>query len=278
MVHGEFERTDMVEFFAQNLDGIATTRSGWILSYGTRTYRPPIVFGDVKRPKPMTVSEIRHAQKLTRKPVKGMLTGAVTILAWSFHREDVPVEETAYQISLALRDEIVDYEKAGIRIVQVDEAAFREKAPLRRKDWPAYFDWAVKSFNLATNTRPETQIHTHMCYSEFGEIIDHINRMDFDVVSIEASRSKGDIIAYFENAGFRRQIGLGVWDIHSPAVPTAGRMTDIVQRSLRRIPSGNFWLNPDCGLKTRQWPEVERTLVRLVEVAKERRNRINLAR
>ncbi len=263
-VHGEYERTDMVEFFAQNLEGIATTQRGWIISYGTRVYRPPVIFGDVKRPKPMTVDEIRYAQTKTKKPVKGMLTGAVTIIAWSFCREDIHLSDVAYQIGLALKDEIRDYEKAGIKIVQVDEAAFREKAPIKKREWPTYFEWAVKSFNLTTNTDPNTQIHTHMCYSEFGEIIQHINQMDFDVISIEASRSKGDIIAFFENIDFKRQIGLGVWDIHSPSVPSVGKMIDIVKRSLHKIPKENFWLNPDCGLKTRQWPEVKRALANMV--------------
>ncbi len=267
LVHGEFERTDMVEFFAQNLDGIATTEAGWVISYGTRAYRPPIIFGDVSRPKPMTVDEIRYTQSKTKKPVKGMLTGAVTIIAWSFCREDIPVSEVAYQIGLALKDEIADYEKAGIKVVQVDEAAFREKAPIKKKQWPEYFDWAVKSFNLTTNTDPKTQIHTHMCYSEFGEIINYINQMDFDVISIEASRSRGDIIKFFENIDFKRQIGLGVWDIHSPAVPSADKMIDIVKRSLQKIPKENFWLNPDCGLKTRQWPEVKEALKNLVVAA-----------
>jgi len=267
LVHGEYERTDMVEFFAQNLDGIATTQSGWIISYGTRVYRPPMIFGDVTRPKAMTVHEIQYAQSKTKKPVKGMLTGAVTIIAWSFCREDISVANVAYQISLALKDEIKDYEAAGIKIVQVDEAAFREKAPIKKREWPGYFDWAVKSFNLATNTNPDTQIHTHMCYSEFGEIINYIDQMDFDVISIEASRSKGDIIAFFENANFKRQIGLGVWDIHSPSVPTVGKMVDIVKRSLQKIPKQNFWLNPDCGLKTRQWPEVKQALANMVVAA-----------
>ncbi len=267
LVHGEFERTDMVEFFAQNLDGIATTERGWIISYGTRAYRPPIIYGDVSRPKPMTVDEIRYAQSRSKKPVKGMLTGSVTIIAWSFCREDIPVSEVAYQIGLALKDEIVDYEKAGIRIVQVDEAAFREKAPIKRAEWPEYFDWAVKSFNLTTNTDPKTQIHTHMCYSEFGEIMNSINEMDFDVISIEASRSKGDIIESFENIDFKRQIGLGVWDIHSPAVPSADKMIEIAKRSLQKIPKRNFWLNPDCGLKTRQWPEVKDALAHMVVAA-----------
>ncbi len=267
LVHGEFERTDMVEFFAQNLDGIATTESGWIISYGTRVYRPPMIYGDVSRPEPMTVDEIRYTQSKSKKPVKGMLTGGVTIIAWSFCREDIPVSEVAYQIGLALKDEIIDYEKAGIKVVQVDEAAFREKAPIRKKEWPQYFDWAVKSFNLTTNTDPKTQIHTHMCYSEFGEIMNYINQMDFDVISIEASRSKGDIIQFFENIDFKRQIGLGVWDIHSPAVPSTDKMIDIVKRSLKKIPKENFWLNPDCGLKTRQWPEVKDALKHMVVAA-----------
>jgi len=215
----------------------------------------------------MTLDEIQYAQAKTNKPVKGMLTGAVTIIAWSYCREDIPLPDVAFQISLALKDEILDYEKAGIKIVQVDEAAFREKAPIKKCDWEEYFDWAVKSFNLATNTNPDTQIHTHMCYSEFGEIIDYINRMDFDVISIEASRSKGDIIRSFEGIDFKRQIGLGVWDIHSPVVPVVEQMLDIVRRSLQRIPKENFWLNPDCGLKTRDWPETIAALQNLVEAA-----------
>ncbi|MBN2831092.1 MAG: 5-methyltetrahydropteroyltriglutamate--homocysteine S-methyltransferase [Candidatus Omnitrophica bacterium] len=268
LVHGEFERTDMVEFFAQRLSGIATTQNGWVISYGTRAYRPPIVFGDVSRPVPMTLDEIKYAQTKTIKPVKGMLTGAVTIIAWSYCREDIPISDVAFQISLALKDEIIDYEKAGIRVVQVDEAAFREKAPIKKRDWEGYFEWAVKSFNLATNTNPNTQIHTHMCYSEFGEIIGYINRMDYDVISIEASRSKGDIIRFFEGIDFKRQIGLGVWDIHSPSVPSVEQMLDIVKRSLQKIPRENFWLNPDCGLKTRDWPETKKSLENLMETAR----------
>jgi 5-methyltetrahydropteroyltriglutamate--homocysteine methyltransferase len=268
LVHGEFERTDMVEFFAQKLSGIATTKNGWVISYGTRAYRPPVIFGDISRPAPMTIDEIKYAQSKTKKPVKGMLTGAVTIIAWSYCRQDIPVADVANQISLALKDEILDYEKAGIKIVQVDEAAFREKAPIKKRNWGEYFDWAVNSFNLATNTDPATQIHTHMCYSEFGEIIDYINRMDCDVISIEASRSRGDIIKSFEEIDFKRQIGLGVWDIHSPVVPSVEQMLDIVRRSLRRIPKENFWLNPDCGLKTRDWPETKESLGNLMEVSK----------
>ena len=271
-VHGEFERTDMVEFFAEQLDGVATTTNGWIISYGTRAYRPPMIFGDVFRPKPMTVKEIVYAQSLTDKPVKGMLTGPVTIIAWSFVREDIAIKNVAYQIGLALRDEIRDYEKAGIKIVQVDEPAIREKAPIKRRDWPKYFDWAIKSFRLSTNTAPETQIHTHMCYSEFGEIIKQIDAMDFDVISIESTRSRGDIIKNFEQINFKRQIGLGVWDIHSPAIPTVDQMKQVANRALKVIPKRNFWINPDCGLKTRGWPETEASLKNLVTLASQLRH------
>lgn len=273
LVHGEFERTDMVEFFAQKLDGIATTENGWIISYGTRCYRPPIIYGDVSRPEPMTIDEIGFAQKQTQKPVKGMLTGPVTILAWSYVREDIPVEEVAYQIALCLQDEVKDYEEKGIKIVQIDEPAFREKAPIKKRNWDKYFNWAVRSFNLIiSQTKPETQIHTHMCYSEFGEIIKYILKMDFDVITIETSRSKGDIIEYFQNVDFKRQIGLGVWDIHSPYVPGVEEMKKIVNRALKAFPKENFWINPDCGLKTRDWPETEIALKNLVKLAKEMRN------
>ncbi len=272
LVHGEFERTDMVEFFAQKMEGIATTENGWIISYGTRCYRPPIIYGDVSRPEPMTIDEIGFAQSQTRKPVKGMLTGPVTILAWSYVREDIPIWEVSYQIALCLQDEIKDYEKEGIKIVQIDEPAFREKAPLKKRNWDEYFNWAVKSFNLIiSQAKPETQIHTHMCYSEFGEIIEYILKMDFDVITIEASRSKGDIIEYFRNVDFRRQIGLGVWDIHSPYVPGVEEMRKIVNRALKAFPEESFWINPDCGLKTRDWPETEAALRNLVELARELR-------
>ncbi len=264
LVHGEFERTDMVEFFAEKLEGITTTAKGWIISYGTRVYRPPIIFGDVFRAEPMTVDEITYAQSLTQKPVKGMLTGPVTIIAWSFVREDIPIAQVAYQLGLALQDEIRDYEKAGIKVAQIDEPAIREKAPIKRKNWKGYFDWAIKSFRLATNTSPETQIHTHMCYSEFGEIVKQIDDMDFDVISIETTRSRGDIIGSFEKVNFKRQIGLGVWDIHSPAVPKVGDMRAIVKRALKVIPKQNFWINPDCGLKTRNWEETKASLKNLI--------------
>ncbi|MCD6539499.1 MAG: 5-methyltetrahydropteroyltriglutamate--homocysteine S-methyltransferase [Candidatus Omnitrophica bacterium] len=272
LVHGEFERTDMVEFFAQKLEGIATTENGWIISYGTRCYRPPVIYGDVSRPEPMTVDEIGFAQSQTRRPVKGMLTGPVTILAWSYVREDIPVWEVSYQIALCLQDEIRDYEKEGIKIIQIDEPAFREKAPVKKRNWGKYFEWAVKSFNLiVSKAKPETQIHTHMCYSEFGEIIGYILKMDFDVITIEASRSKGDIIEYFQNVDFKRQIGLGVWDIHSSYAPEVREMKKIVERALKAFPEENFWINPDCGLKTRDWPETEIGLRNLVELARQLR-------
>jgi len=271
LVHGEFERTDMVEFFAEKLEGIATTKKGWIISYGTRVYRAPIIYGDISRPKPMTVEEIVYAQSLTKKHVKGMLTGPVTIIAWSYVREDIPIEQVAYQLGLALQDEIHDYEKAGIKIAQIDEPAIREKAPIKRKNWKKYFDWAIKSFRLAVNTDPKTQIHTHMCYSEFGEIVKEINDMDFDVISIETTRSRGDIIKSFEKANFKRQIGLGVWDIHSPAVPNVENMKEVVKRALKVIPKENFWINPDCGLKTRNWEESLKSLKNLITLSKDLR-------
>lgn len=271
LVHGEFERTDMVEFFAQKLSGFASTEHGWVLSYGTRVYRPPIIFGDISRPNPMTLDEIKYAQTKTNRPVKGILTGPVTMLAWSYCREDIPIEDIAYQLALALKDEILDYEREGIKIVQVDEPAFREKAPIKKRDWQRYFNWAVRAFNLATNTSPETQIHTHMCYSEFGEIIEYILKMDFDVISIEASRSRGDIIKYFQNVGFERQIGLGVWDVHSPMVPSVEDMAEIVKRALEVFPKESLWINPDCGLKTRGWEETKAALRNLVELAKKLR-------
>ncbi|WP_163328456.1 5-methyltetrahydropteroyltriglutamate--homocysteine S-methyltransferase [Desulfurobacterium thermolithotrophum] len=271
-VHGEFERTDMVEFFAEKMKGIATTGNGWVISYGTRCYRPPIIYGDVERDGQMTVSEIAFAQSLTEKPVKGMLTGPVTIIAWSYVREDIPTSEVAYQIALALKDEIKDYEEAGIKIVQIDEPAIREKAPIKKRNWDEYFDWAIKSFRLChSSVKPETQIHTHMCYSEFGEIINYIVDMDFDVISIEASRSKGDIIETFEKVAFDRQIGLGVWDIHSPYVPSPEEMEVIVERALKVIPKENFWINPDCGLKTRRWEEVIPALKNMITVARKLR-------
>jgi 5-methyltetrahydropteroyltriglutamate--homocysteine methyltransferase len=269
LVHGEPERSDMVEFFAERLDGIATTDNGWIISYGTRGYRPPIIYGDVLRPEPMTVEEISYAQSLTDKPVKGMLTGPVTIIAWSFVREDVPRENVAYQIALALQEEVSDYEDADIGMIQIDEPAFRELAPNKRSAWDDYFAWATGAFRLATaKALPETQIHTHMCYSEFNEIISYIQQMDFDVISIEATRSKGEVIGSFEEADFDRQIGIGVYDIHSPAVPEESEIGEVIRRSTQVIPKENFWINPDCGLKTRAWEETIPALSNMVNQAK----------
>ncbi len=272
LVHGEFERTDMVEFFAQRLEGVATTKHGWVLSYGSRVYRPPIIYGDVYRPKPMTLEEISYAQSLTEKPVKGMLTGPVTILNWSFYREDIPKREIAYQIALALLEEVKDLERAGIKIIQIDEPAFREGAPLKRRDWEEYFDWAVKAFRLCSKAQPQTQIHTHMCYSEFNEVLEYIYQMDFDVISIEASRSKGELISAFESfKGWDRQIGIGVYDIHSPAIPTKEQMRAVLERAMRVLPVELLWVNPDCGLKTRKWEEVIPSLKNMVETARELR-------
>lgn len=275
LVHGEFERTDMVEFFAQKLEGVATTKHGWVLSYGSRVYRPPIMYGDVYRPKPMTVEEIAYAQSLTEKPVKGMLTGPVTILNWSYYREDIPKREIAYQIALALLEEVKDLEKAGIKVIQIDEPAFREGAPLKRRDWAEYFDWAVKSFRLCSKAQPQTQIHTHMCYSEFNEVLDYIYQMDFDVISIEASRSKGEIISAFERfEGWDRQIGIGVYDIHSPVIPTKEQMKAVLERAMKVLPVELLWVNPDCGLKTRRWEEVIPSLKNMVDTAKELREEL----
>ncbi len=267
-VHGEFERTDMVEFFAQKLDGFATTKNGWLVSYGTRVYRPPLIYGDVSRPNSLTLNEIGFAQGLTKKPVKGMLTGPITIIAWSFVREDISISEVAYQIALCLKDETKDYERKGIKIVQIDEPAFKEKAPLKKRNWPGYFAWAIKAFNLAGRAKPQTQIQTHMCYSEFSEIIKYIIRLDFDVLLIEASRSRGDIVGSFKDVNFQKQIGLGVWDIHSPEVPSIKDMAKIIDSALSLFPKENLWLNPDCGLKTRDWRETNLALKNLVELAK----------
>lgn len=271
LVHGEFERTDMVEYFAQKLDGIATTKKGWIISYGTRGYRPPIIFGDVSRPKPMTLEEISFAQSLTKKPVKGMLTGPVTIISWSFVRDDIPVYEVAYQVALCLQDEIKDYERRGIKIVQIDEPAFKEKAPIKKRDCDEYFKWAVKSFNLSSKSKPETQIHTHMCYSEFNDIIDSIAAMDADVLSIETSRSQMELLDVFANFNYSKEIGPGVYDIHSPRVPSVEEMVSLLQKAAKVLNTDQIWVNPDCGLKTRAWPETKSALEKMVIAAQEMR-------
>lgn len=265
LVHGEPERNDMVQYFAELLDGFATTAGGWVQSYGSRCVRPPILFGDVRRPTPMTVDWSRYAQSLTSKPVKGMLTGPVTILAWSFVRDDLPIADVADQVALAIRQETVDLQGAGLAIVQVDEPALRELLPLRRADQPDYLDWSVRSFRLATSgVSDATQIHTHLCYSEFGEVIDSIARLDADVTSIEAARSHMEILGDLDAAGFTNQVGPGVYDIHSPRVPSEGEIAELLREAVAAMPAERLWVNPDCGLKTRRDDEVEAALGALV--------------
>ncbi|SPT52069.1 5-methyltetrahydropteroyltriglutamate--homocysteine S-methyltransferase [Actinomadura madurae] len=275
LVHGEPERNDMVQYFAEQLDGYAATEHGWVQSYGSRYVRPPILHGDVARPRPMTVEWATYAQSLTSRPVKGMLTGPVTMLAWSFVRDDQPLSDTARQVALALRDEIADLEAAGIRVIQVDEPALRELLPLRAADRPAYLDWAVGAFRLATSgVADSTQIHTHMCYSEFGEIIGAIGALDADVTSVEAARSRMELVGDLRAAGYENGIGPGVYDIHSPRVPSAEEMEDNLRRALRAVEPARLWVNPDCGLKTRAYPETEASLRNLVAAARRVREEV----
>jgi 5-methyltetrahydropteroyltriglutamate--homocysteine methyltransferase len=270
LVHGEPERNDMVQYFAEQLDGYAVTENGWVQSYGSRYVRPPILHGDVSRPRPMTVGWAGYAQSRTSKPVKGMLTGPVTMLSWSFVRDDQPLAETARQVALAVRDEIADLEAAGIRIIQVDEPALRELLPLRRSDRDAYLAWAVGAFRLATSGAADaTQIHTHMCYSEFGEIIDAIAGLDADVTTVEAARSRMEFIADLTAAGYARGIGPGVWDIHSPRVPDVAEMAEALALAVGVIGPTRLWANPDCGLKTRGYAETEAALRNLVAAARQ---------
>ncbi|MCS6974916.1 MAG: 5-methyltetrahydropteroyltriglutamate--homocysteine S-methyltransferase [Cyclobacteriaceae bacterium] len=272
LVHGEFERNDMVEYFGEQLEGFAFTQNGWVQSYGSRCVKPPIIYGDVWRPKPMTVEWSLYAQSLTTKPVKGMLTGPVTILQWSFVRNDQPRKQTCLQIALAIRDEVVDLEKAGIRIIQIDEPAIREGLPLRKSDWKEYLDWAVKAFRVASaGVQDETQIHTHMCYSEFNDIIEHIADMDADVITIECSRSQMELLDAFAHFNYPNDIGPGVYDIHSPRVPAKTEILQLLSKAKTVIPARQLWVNPDCGLKTRQWPETEKALSEMVEAAREMR-------
>jgi len=269
LVHGEFERTDMVEHFGELLAGFAFTGNGWVQSYGSRCVKPPIIVGDVSRPRPMTVEWARYAQAQTAKPVKGMLTGPVTILQWSFVRDDLPRDQVCRQIALALRDEVQDLEAAGIAIIQVDEPALREGLPLRRDSWATYLDWAAECFRLATaGVRDDTQIHTHMCYSEFNDIIAAIADLDADVISIETARSRMELLTAFERFHYPNEIGPGVYDIHSPAVPEIGAMVDLLRRACRTLKPEQLWVNPDCGLKTRGWPEVDAALRNLVAAAR----------
>lgn len=272
LVHGEAERNDMVEYFAEQLEGYVFTRFGWVQSYGSRCVKPAIIYGDLSRPRPMTVDWIRYAQQQTDRIMKGMLTGPVTMLMWSFAREDVPREVQARQLALAIRDEVCDLEAAGIRIIQIDEAAFREGLPLRREQWRHYLDWAVEAFRLcASGVRDETQIHTHMCYSEFNDVIESIAAMDADVITIETSRSQMELLEAFRAFDYPNDIGPGVYDIHSPRVPDTADMVQLLEKAAECIPAERLWVNPDCGLKTRGWPETEAALVNMVAAARQLR-------
>ncbi|OAJ65383.1 5-methyltetrahydropteroyltriglutamate--homocysteine S-methyltransferase, partial [Paraburkholderia ginsengiterrae] len=269
LVHGEAERNDMVEYFGEQLWGYAFTENGWVQSYGSRCVKPPIIYGDVYRPEPMTVETTRYAQSLTQRVMKGMLTGPVTMLQWSFVRDDQPRATTALQLALEIRDEVVDLEKAGIRIIQIDEPAFREGLPLRRADWPAYLEWATRVFRIsAAGVADQTQIHTHMCYSEFNDILPSIAAMDADVITIETSRSAMKLLDGFGAFAYPNEIGPGVYDIHSPRVPGTEAMQRLLERACEVIPAERLWVNPDCGLKTRGWPETEAALTNMVQAAK----------
>ncbi len=270
LVHGEFERNDMVEYFGEQLEGFVFTKNGWVQSYGSRCVKPPVIFGDVSRPTPMTVYWSEYAQSQTEKWVKGMLTGPVTILQWSFVRDDQPRSETCKQIALAIRDEVVDLEKAGIRIIQIDEPAIREGLPLRKTDWQNYLKWAVEAFRIsASGVEDATQIHTHMCYSEFNDIIENIADMDADVITIECSRSQMELLNAFADFKYPNEIGPGVYDIHSPRVPSKEEMIELLRKAQNVIPANQLWVNPDCGLKTRHWEETEKALIAMVAAAKE---------
>ncbi|HEY8936600.1 MAG TPA: 5-methyltetrahydropteroyltriglutamate--homocysteine S-methyltransferase [Cyclobacteriaceae bacterium] len=272
LVHGEFERNDMVEYFGEQLQGYVFSHNGWVQSYGSRCVKPPIIFGDVSRPKPMTVDWSTYAQSLTKKYMKGMLTGPVTILQWSFVRDDQPRSTTANQIALAIRDEVCDLEKAGIKIIQIDEPAIREGLPLRKADWQHYLQWAVKAFRIsASGVKDETQIHTHMCYSEFNDIIQSIADMDADVITIECSRSQMELLDAFADFNYPNEIGPGVYDIHSPRVPSREEMVFLLNKAKAVIPVEQLWVNPDCGLKTRHWAETKAALIEMVAAAQELR-------
>jgi 5-methyltetrahydropteroyltriglutamate--homocysteine methyltransferase len=268
LVHGEFERNDMVEYFGEQLKGFAFTQNGWVQSYGSRCVKPPVIYGDVSRPTPMTVEWTAYAQSLTSKPVKGMLTGPVTILQWSFVRNDQPRSETAMQIALAIRNEVMDLERAGIKVIQVDEPAIREGLPLRKADWPKYLKWAVDAFKLSVaGVLPHTQVHTHMCYSEFNDIIEAIADMDADVITIETSRSQMELLNVFSYFKYPNDIGPGVYDIHSPRVPTVDEMVELLEKAAKEIHYRQLWVNPDCGLKTRGWDETLKALTNMIGAA-----------
>ena len=272
LVHGEFERNDMVEYFGEQLEGFVFTKNAWVQSYGSRCVKPPIIFGDVYRLAPMTIKWSSYAQSLTKKLVKGMLTGPVTILQWSFVRNDQPRSETCTQIALAVRDEVCDLEKANIKVIQIDEPAIREGLPLRKADWQNYLQWAVRAFKVsASGVKDETQIHTHMCYSEFNDIIQNIADMDADVITIECSRSQMELLDAFADFKYPNEIGPGVYDIHSPRVPSKAEMVNLLEKAKAVIPANQLWVNPDCGLKTRHWEETKKALVEMVAAAKQLR-------
>jgi len=274
LVHGESERTDMVEYFAQKMTGFAFTQNGWVQSFGSRYVRPPIIYADVSRPQPMTVREFRVAQSYTQKPVKGMLTGPVTILNWSYPRTDIPPHVIAYQIALALRDEIADLAAAGARAIQVDEPALREGLPLKPARWDTYLIWAVDAFHLTVGcAAPETQIHTHMCYSEFQDILSAIDGLDADVISIENARSGDEMLRALAEYGYPREVGPGVYDIHSPVVPTVEFIAGKLESFVQHLKPKQIWVNPDCGLKTRAWDEVIPALRNMLEVVRQIRER-----
>jgi len=275
LVHGEFERTDMVEFFAEKLNGFAFTENGWVQSYGSRCVRPPIIYGDVSRPKPMTVEWTTFAQSLTKKPVKGMLTGPITILFWSFVRNDQPLDVTGTQIALCLRDEVNDLESAGIKIIQIDEPALREGLPLHKSAQNQYLQWAVNCFRLACGGADDrTQIHTHMCYGEFADIMKAIVQMDADVISIEASRSGMEVLKHFSDFSYPNEIGPGIYDIHSPRIPTVEEYINLITKALKVLPAEKLWINPDCGLKTRNWDEVIPALKNMIEATTQTRKKL----
>ncbi|RYE20365.1 MAG: 5-methyltetrahydropteroyltriglutamate--homocysteine S-methyltransferase [Sphingobacteriales bacterium] len=275
LVHGEFERNDMVEYFGELLSGFLFTKNGWVQSYGSRCVKPPVIYGDISRPNDMTVYWSSFAQQQTVKPMKGMLTGPITILQWSFVRDDQPRSVTANQIALAIRDEVVALEKAGISIIQIDEPAIREGLPIRVNDRQAYLDWAIRAFRIsASGVNDATQIHTHMCYSEFNDIIENIAAMDADVITIETSRSQMELLAAFADFKYPNEIGPGVYDIHSPRVPAVSEMVDLLEKAALLLPAQNIWVNPDCGLKTRKWPETQQALQNMVDAAKQAREKI----
>ena len=273
LVHGEAERNDMVEYFGEQLEGYAFSQFGWVQSYGSRCVKPPILFGDISRPHSMTVEWIKYAQSLTDKPMKGMLTGPVTILNWSFVRDDQPRSVSCRQLALAIREEVLDLERAGVRVIQIDEAALREGLPLRKSQWKKYLDWAIESYRITANgVQDETQIHTHMCYSEFNDIIASIADMDADVITIETSRSDMELLDAFDDFNYPNEIGPGVYDIHSPNIPTQEHIVQLMKKAAERIPADRLWVNPDCGLKTRQWAEVIPALTNMVAAAKSLRS------